>query len=917
MLQLKRNSLSVALACALLAVATGAQAQSDAQSTATADPASSDEQAKAAAAAKAKADAEAKDPSEMETVQVVGIRRGIESAIALKQESTSIIEAISAEDIGKLPDSSIAESIARLPGLSAQRVAGRSSTISIRGLAADFSTTLLNGREQVSSGDNRGVEFDQYPSELLSSVVVYKTPDAGLVAQGISGTVDLRTVRPLAFPERVLAVSARGEQNSLGELNPGYSDVGSRFSFSYIDQFADNTVGVAVGYARLDSPGQADRWNAWGYPDNIQPVPGARAIGGTESFASSTDNVRDGLMAVVEFRPSDFYSGALDVYYSKFERAETTRALQTGLGWSGATLSNPVVQNGVLVGGTFTGVRPVLRNDENSRSDDIFAFGFNNEFQFNDDWRGVADFSLSRANRDERILETYAGAATTDTVNFTLNPNTGLPDLDFGLNYADPTIISLTDPGGWGQDGYVKYPKFEDELRSVKLSAERRFASGFISSLEFGVNHSHREKSRNVAEAFLDLTAGDRVAIPGSLLNSPANLGFTGIPGVISYNVPGSLGLYTPRTSLNPDILNKDWRVEETVINTFVKLNIDTEVGGMPLRGNIGLQNVDADQESDGFSTPGGLATAAVAYSGGTDYSDLLPSLNLALSLPYDQTLRFGAAKSVARPRMDQMRANNGFGINRGDASFIFWDGSGGNPELEPWRANGYDLSYEKYFDNRGYVSAAAFHKDLKTYIYERTDLFDFGVFDLSGFAAPLPASTLGRFKRWVNGDGGTMNGWEVAVSVPLDMAWEALDGFGVLANYSNTRSSIRPDGPDQPSQTLPGLSPHVTNFTFYYEKYGFSARISQRSRSKFRGEVQGFGADRDNRYVGSEKIIDFQTGYEFGEGTLKGLSLLLQVNNLNNERYQELFYDNNGNYSPRSYNEYGRTTLLGASYKF
>ena len=97
---------------------------------------------------------------------------------------------------GKLPDVSIGESIARLPGLAAQRVAGRAQVISVRGLSPDFATTLLNGREMVSTGDNRSVEFDQYPSELLSGVTVYKTPDAGLVGQGLSGTLDMQTVRP-------------------------------------------------------------------------------------------------------------------------------------------------------------------------------------------------------------------------------------------------------------------------------------------------------------------------------------------------------------------------------------------------------------------------------------------------------------------------------------------------------------------------------------------------------------------------------------------------------------------------------------------------------------------------------------------------------------------------------------------------
>src|SRR5690606_4350108 len=136
-------------------------------------------------------------------------RSAIEKSIDTKQTSISIVEVVSAEDIGKLPDTSIAESIARLPGLTAQRERGRATQINIRGLAGDFATSTLNGREQASTGENRGVEFDQYPSELLGGVTVYKTPDAALVGQGLSGTVDLQTIRPLSFDERVLTFNAR------------------------------------------------------------------------------------------------------------------------------------------------------------------------------------------------------------------------------------------------------------------------------------------------------------------------------------------------------------------------------------------------------------------------------------------------------------------------------------------------------------------------------------------------------------------------------------------------------------------------------------------------------------------------------------------------------------------------------------
>ena len=178
MVILKRNMLSVALASALMTMAVAAHAQ-EVESPDGSEAA--DEQAAAAAAP----DGSVPKEETLETIKVSGIRAGIEKALEVKKESSSIVDVISSEDLGKLPDVSIADSLSRLPGLAAQRVAGRSSTLSIRGLAGDYGTTLLNGREQVSVGDNRTVEFDQFPSELINQVVVYKTPDAALVGQGL------------------------------------------------------------------------------------------------------------------------------------------------------------------------------------------------------------------------------------------------------------------------------------------------------------------------------------------------------------------------------------------------------------------------------------------------------------------------------------------------------------------------------------------------------------------------------------------------------------------------------------------------------------------------------------------------------------------------------------------------------------
>ncbi len=909
MMKLKRNLLSVALASATLMLVGGVHAAEPANGKAPPKP---EPQSNAGGASKDKDEAK-----ELDAIVVVGLRGSIERSINLKSDANTIVDAISAEDLGKLPDISIADSIARLPGLAAQRVAGRASTVSIRGLAGDYGTTLLNGREQVSVGDNRTVEFDQYPAELINQVVVYKTADASLVGQGLSGTIDLRTVRPLMFNEGTVSVNLRGDKNSLGELNADSDDLGSRFSAFWVDQFLDDRLGIALGYARLDSPGQAQRFEAWGYPTNIAGGGGRATIGGLKIQASSTDNVRQGLMGVLEYNASDNYSMLLDVYYSRFDKAETTRFLEAGLGWSGASLSNASATGNLNTSGRFTGVRPVLRNDLNEGDDKLWALGWNHEFRFADAWTARADLSFSSADRAESILETYSGAraGVTEIVDFRLDP-IGFPTLTFNNSLSDPARIVLTDPGGWGQDGYIKTPQIDDELHSFRVDLTRELADGPFSSLQFGLNYADREKQRRVPEAFLDLI-NRPTTIPSQLIVSPVNLSFAGIRGgTMSYRVnPVFSQFYRLRENINADITNKQWRVSEDVLTGFVQLNIDTEFGSIPVRGNLGIQAVDVDQSSDGFIVIQGNARNARPFSGGASYTDYLPSLNLAFSLPSEFTLRFGAGRTQARPRVDQMRANNNTSLEFSGPNQGRWFRGGGNPELEPWTANAYDLSLERYFAERGYVSLAYFYKDLRTYIYDQTTTFDArGLPIPAGYTGPTP-NPVGLYTRPANGEGGNVKGWEFAVSIPFDLISDALEGFGVIANYSDTSSSIKRLGPDGPDEPIAGLSEEVRNVTLYYENHGFQARISQRSRSDFLGEIQGFGADRALVYIDGETVVDAQIGYAFGQdSSLNGVSVLLQVNNVTDEPYRQFF---RGTGFTQRYEEYGRQYLLGLTYRF
>lgn len=867
---------------------------------------------------------------QLTTVTVTGIRRGIEDAISVKKNSTSIVEAVSAEDIGKLPDVSIAESIARLPGLAAQRVAGRAQVISVRGLSPDFSTTLLNGREQVSTGDNRSVEFDQYPSELLSGVTIYKTPDASLVGQGLSGTIDMQTVRPLSFGSRTVAMNARMEKNSIGRIANADAK-GNRFSISYIDQFADRTIGLALGYAHLDSPvlahetGMYEPWKT----DSRPGVPaGTYIMDGVKSVGRSGDNKRDGVMGVLQYRPNKQWTSVLDVYASEFKREETANQIEINLGgWNGGfepgLTYNPVTTaNGVLTGGTARNVYPLVRGMYNNREDSIRATGWRNDFKLDGGVTLVTDVSYSKAERDELSLENNTQISTASSTptpfldNVALVFGTGrFPTIAPTRNYSDPSQLYVR--GTIYGSGYGKTPHVDDELKSFKVAANFPLSDalgmGWFSSVDVGVNHSDREKNKRQPEGSIDL-AGSPSTISSDLQYSPVNLGFSGSGFIPAWNVPAVVAKYMKfAPSEDKDyLISKAWSVKEKITTGFVQANIEHEFGDISLRGNAGVQVQRTDQSSaakywDG-TAPAGQQVKPV--NDGKTYTDVLPSLNLSFGFPGDQTLRLAAAKQVARPRVDQLRSAMDFGVSNVDFKP---GGSGGNAKLDPWRANAFDISYEKYFGKKAYLAAAAFHKKLTSYIYTQTNTYDFSKF----IPGTIAKTAFGNYTAPYNGQGGTLKGIELSGSLPLNMLTPVLDGFGISASATYSDSTIKIQDPSSSigkDIPLPGLSKNVTNLTVYYEKNGFETRVSQRKRSDFVGEIGNFAADRALRYVVGESVVDFQVGYTFNEGSMKGLGLVLQVNNLTNSKYET--------YASRrdqqlEYQEYGRTILVGANYRF
>jgi iron complex outermembrane recepter protein len=904
-------------------------------------------------------------PTNQGAIVVTGFRRSLQDSIQIKRNSASVVEAVSAEEIGKLPDVSIAESIARLPGIAAQRVAGRAEIVSIRGFSPDFTTVLLNGRQQASSGFNRAVEFDQYPSELMGSVVVYKTPDASIAGMGLAGTVDLRTIRPLEYGKRAIALNLRGQYDEGGGRNKDFSKHGWRGSASYIDQNESGTLGWMMSYAHLDSPSHTDHTKNWFYGDYGN---GVQTLSGDEIRATNSRDIRDGVTGTAEWKPSDAVHSVLDLYYSRFKQKTTTR----GAEWFSSAWVDDVaysnVQTATRNGNTFdvadhvTNVAPQLRWDDNHRTDHLFSAGLNNDFRLAEHTHLLADLSYSSNKRDETDTEIFGGygccarpdadgtpnGRVFDSYDRVIPADDFLRDTNFGLNYADASQVSLGDRAAWtgyGSEGHIKSPHIKETLASGDLTVRQDFEGtgigNFISSVEAGLDYTHRHKDKTVSELDLFLKNGRlQSLIDPQFLTDPTSLSFAGSMNVLGVDVTklvNSGNYYDVVQLQDANHFDKSWDIKEDILTWKAKANINSG----DLHGNVGIQVVQQKQNSSGLRINTAVSPIQLLnVEQGAKYTDVLPSLNLYYDLDRHNRIRFALAKVMARPRMDDMRANlvpsfDG-GICTSNARLNLppcgpgvtvnpWSASGGNPKLEPWRAKELDVGYEWYGGKASYFALHGFYMHLDNYIFDQPLPADF-----TGLTPPptdlqrlqdscngCTISNIGTVVAPANGQGGWIRGVEASGAIEFGRFSRILDGFGATGSASYTDYKLGQAAANGVGGVLPGFSKFVYDATGYYEKNGFQVRASYRHRSAFKGEVVALFSNLGFTLIQPDAQLDAQIGYTFQPGSrFNGLGIVLQVSNVLNSPYRT-YYDVNGTATLETFEKYGRSWLLGASYHF
>ncbi len=776
----------------------------------------------------------------VERIEVRGFSSSLIQSLNQKRFGDTVSEQLSADDLGGLPDVSMADALTRLPGISAVRTGGQAAEINIRGLSGDFVFSTLNGREQVSTSGSRSIEFDQYPSELINSAAVYKSPKASLIEGGVAGTVELQTASALAQDKQhTFNANVRGMFNDRASEVADAEEYGHRISFSYQGKFMDDTVGVSLGYARLYQPSVSTQFIGFAYnaekdvdgivgdeenydpnsdvPKEDQCVECELISEGFEMQHKGGEETRNGYVAAIEWVPTDNFKLKADAFVSEFDSKAFARGFRVKLGGVNTEIYNPVVVNNNVIGGTFvrsenSETRVELVNDDNQDFDKVESYGINADWQVTENLSAQFDISLSKANSNFRngLLWSLVGDdATSDSPRFDQNIQISyllngmdLPDLQF--NQADAfTDIDRVMVSKYGIYPYVN----SDELDAYRVDFQYFLDTDFISSVEFGARYSDREYSndRSVFEygndqAFssseppLRLTddlvevvnwQGDFSYFPSYFsidLNDALNAWFpSGIPQPAQTWGSGDPGVINP---LEGSTRSTAWSVLEsgdvfeTVSAAYLMANIDTEIAGLPITGNVGVRYVKSKQSSTTLqratmfveneegqevevSDPTAGAQNIVDELGYInnfyrpavltyEYTDILPSINLNFKLTDNSQLRVAAAKVMGRAPINRFAANASTNIevisatqDRDSGEITLSNqqarisGSSNNsPYLDPFYATQYDISYEHYFDDAdGAIVIAGFYKNIESFIENiGLDPYDF---EANGFVVP------------------------------------------------------------------------------------------------------------------------------------------------------------------------------------
>jgi len=870
----------------------------------------------AAAGAHAQTAAPAQAPetaAQVDEVVVTGVRKSMREALDVKRGSDKVVEAISAKDIGVLPDVTIAESIARLPGVNATRDRGNDSQAVVRGLGARLVLGTVNGREVASSEPDRNVRWEIYPSEVVSGVQVYKSQSADLIAGGVAATINIDTIAPLDYKGPEFVLRAGPVYYDGGKDIPNYDTTGYRASGSVVHKFNDD-LAVVLGLTSQKQKNGYGSFTGWGYNDSAaRPPAGASDYSsdlngdgkldatpwGAQMSVSRIDQKRTGVSGGLQYRPTDNFELKADALYSKIEITEVqdqtvwgngnwgnwNKGDGTNTGWNDgdyhAAGASFTLVNNTVVAATIpnSSVQTVLA--KYSENKELFAGGLNGKWT-RDQWTVVADASYSKAERTN----------TWKAVRFQASPTSTSFDWRAGKT---PTITTSQDSislpqNAWLNSSFDGPEHLNDELKAATLDFTRDLTGVPFKSFQFGARISDRTKDHTRSSYSV---SGNGALVPANLLTAYKLSDGANVPAILTGDIDKIAAI---AYSTNPfdaskatESLGDRWSVNEKVYEGYGKLNFAADsFGGSWASGNFGVRLVHTETSSDGMQQDTASAYKAVTVD--DDYTDILPSANVKFDFGDGKVVRLGLAKVIARPPLDELRAS------RSLANWAPWTGSAGNPNLKPFEAVQFDASAEWYFRPEALVAASYYYKDVDSYIgWKQSPVTYSG----QTYTVASPA----------NGGKGYIQGLELTFQTPFFFLPSGLDKFGIYSNYAYVDSDLKEFSPANNPLTMTGLAKNTATVDLWYANGPLEARLGWKYHSPMT-VIYGWNGS-DLQTLESEKTLDFSSSYTFNDH----VAVRFQVNNLTNEALR-MYRDNDPNRIGR-YDVYGRRFLMDVTVKF
>jgi TonB-dependent receptor len=870
----------------------------------------------------------------VDTLTVTGFRASLLKAERIKKATLGTTETILAEDIADFPEQNLADALQRIPGVTINRESGEGRQIQLRGLGADFTQVTLNGMEALgttsSAYDSRGsvsrtraFDYNIFASELFDRVDVYKSFSANLDEGGLAGTVALHTPRPFDYEGFKGVVTGQ-----LGD-NSNTDSVDRRVAALFSNTWGKLGVLGSIAYSRrdtLDKGYDTVRWrkvNAQNADISALPAATQALINskslwfprGARPILFMNDIERLGATLAFEYRATDNLKFGLDLLYGELNNNRDELHIQHGTGTSTGMGCYQYGGKGPIQCSKVTALTYNAKNQVTSYSlqnttlvsesaiED--ADSTIDQIVFNMDWRIADNLRLTGLvghegtdfiDNKSKVYMAATGDMTLDFTHGFMGRNT------YGFDTTNPALYKYTDLDIW-------QPEIQNDFDTAKLDLAYSFKSG--SKLTGGVSakkyvNQYGVATANYASRLNDGTYSRTINVARTYVNTSHDVSrwlSTDVEGVYS-----DLGI----TRYLPHVANKDEVTEETRAGyvQFELAPVDLPIG--TLRGDGGLRYYDTRITSKGMA--GGTRVSIERQ-----YSDTLPTLNLAWDVTDKLVVRASASKNVTRVGLGSLGVSGTVQNDpaKGDLSI-----SAGNPDLKPMDSVNTEVSAEYYFQKGGYLSVSLFHKDVSNIVgssvvnvrYGDTGypLSFLGAVDANG--KPQTADTIYKFSRPQNINDSTLAGVELAFKRDLDFLPAPLDKLGVIANFTHVDGKTLYENVAGTGKNLykrfPGLSKNTGNVTVYYETETWGARVSAAYRSAYILAVQSGNTDEDERGFHASTFVDFTAFYN----VTPKLKLTLNGLNLTDEPYEEYSDSADRLYSATTS---GRTLSLKATYSF